>query len=1052
MSNEYTEDKLVQETTINYFRETLGWETGYAHNTEVLGKDGSFGREDEKAVILTRHLRNALETLNPDLPQAAYNEAIETIVSESVSKSLIQTNKEKYEYLKNGIPVSLRNDKGETETLKLKLLDFNTPNDNHFLAIRELRIQGNPYRRRPDIVGFVNGIPLLFIELKNIHKDIKAAYINNLSDYKDTIPHIFHHNALIILSNGDEGKIGSVSGKYGHFSEWKRLGEGDKGVVEFETLLKGICTKENFIDIFENFILFDESSGKTAKIIARNHQFLGVSQAVESVKNRKANQGQLGVFWHTQGSGKSYSMVFFCQKIHRKFKGNHTFVIVTDRRELDAQIYETFAGTGAVSGRHVRASSGEHLEELLRQDHRYIFTLIHKFNQETETPYSERDDIIVISDEAHRTQYGRLALNMRNALPNAAFIGFTGTPLFEEDEITRKVFGNYVSTYNFKRAVEDGATVPLFYENRGEKLNITDTRINEKIAAKLDEYNLNPDEEARLEKDLSREYHIITAAKRLNKIAKDLVEHHAARWDTGKAMLVCIDKLTAVRMHNLIDKYWKDHIRKLEKEIQNTADDPEESELKKQLEWMKETEYAVVISEEQNEVRKFQNWELNIIPHRRKMKERDLDKEFKDNSHPFRLAIVCAMWLTGFDVESLSTLYLDKPMKGHALMQAIARANRVYEGKNNGLIVDYIGVLKHLRKALAAYAGTSSGEEPDPPVRPKEDLIQELEEVIAETVSFLKTLGFDLQDLLNAEGFNRIKAIKDAVNAVYTTDETKKKFKLLAREVFKKFKAVLPDPVINDFSPRHDAIRIIYQRVQKNEENADISDVMKSLHDIIDSTVESETQISEPTEDFGKIYDISGIDFENLRQKFSKSGRKNTAVHSLKDRIKAKLKKMIAQNPLRINYYKHYQDIIQAYNREKDRATIEETFDKLMEFVKNLSEEDTRAVKENLTEEQLAIFDLLEKPELSTHDRNKIKKTAVILLETLKKEQLGVDNWREKTATAAGVRSYIYDYLFVSLPVESYSDVEVDEKTEFVFNHIYQQYPRADNNVYATAC
>ena len=427
MSNDYTEDKLVQETTINYFRETLGWETGYAHNTEVLGKDGSFGREDEKAVILTRHLRSALETLNPGLPQAAYNEAIETIVSESVSKSLIQTNKEKYEYLKNGIPVSLRNDKGETETLKLKLLDFNTPNDNHFLAIRELRIQGNPYRRRPDIVGFVNGIPLLFIELKNIHKDIKAAYINNLSDYKDTIPHIFHHNALIILSNGNEGKIGSVSGKYGHFSEWKRLGEGDKGVVEFETLLKGICTKENFIDIFENFILFDESSGKTAKIIARNHQFLGVSQAVESVKSRKANQGQLGVFWHTQGSGKSYSMVFFCQKIHRKFKGNHTFVIVTDRRELDAQIYETFAGTGAVSGRHVRASSGEHLEELLRQDHRYIFTLIHKFNQEAETPYSERDDIIVISDEAHRTQYGRLALNMRNALPNAAFIGFTGT-------------------------------------------------------------------------------------------------------------------------------------------------------------------------------------------------------------------------------------------------------------------------------------------------------------------------------------------------------------------------------------------------------------------------------------------------------------------------------------------------------------------------------------------------------------------------------------------------------------------------------------------------
>ncbi|QTA84210.1 type I restriction endonuclease subunit R [Desulfonema magnum] len=1052
MSNDYTEDKLIQETTINYFRETLGWETEYAYNTEVLGKDGTFGREHEKAVILTRHLRSALETLNPGLPQAAYTEAIETIVSASISKSLIQTNKEKYEYLKNGVPVSLRNDKGETETLKLKLFDFSTPANNHFLAVRELWIQGNPYRRRPDIIGFVNGIPLLFIELKNIHKDINAAYINNLSDYKDTIPHIFHHNALIILSNGDEGKIGSISGKYEHFSQWKRLGEEDKGVVEFETLLKGVCAKENLIDIFENFILFDESSGKTIKIIARNHQFLGVTRAVESLENRKAKHGQLGVFWHTQGSGKSYSMVFFCQKIHRKFKGNYTFVIVTDRRELDTQIYETFAGTGAVTGKHVRASSGEHLEELLTQDHRYIFTLIHKFNQETETPYSERHDIIVISDEAHRSQYGRLALNMRNALPNASFIGFTGTPLFEEDEITRKVFGNYVSTYNFKRATEDGATVPLFYENRGEKLNITDRSINEKIAAKLEEYDLNPDEEARLERDLSREYHIITAEKRLDKIAKDLVEHYTARQDTGKAMVVCIDKLTAVRMHNLIDKYWKARIPKLEKEIQNTTDDQEKSELKKQLERMKETEYAVVISEEQNEVRKFQNWELDIIPHRKKMKERDLDKEFKDNSHPFRLAIVCAMWLTGFDVESLSTLYLDKPLKGHTLMQAIARANRVYEGKNNGLIVDYIGVLKHLRKALAAYAGTRGNEESDPPVRPKQELIQELEEAISETESFLKTSGFDLENLLTSEGFDKIRAIKDAVNAVYTTDETKKQFEILAREVFQKFKAVLPDPVINDFRPRHDAIRIIYKTLQENKENADISDVMKSLHEIIDNAVESETQVSEPTEDFGKIYDISGIDFEQLKQEFSKSERKNTAVHSLKDRIEAKLRKMIAQNPLRIDYYKHYQDIIQEYNCEKDRATIEETFEKLMDFVKNLSEEAARAAKEELNEEQLAIFDLLEKPELSTRDRNKIKKTAVVLLDTLKKDQLGVDNWREKTATAGGVKSYIYDYLFVSLPVESYSDAEVDEKTEFVFNHIYQQYPRYDNNVYARAC
>jgi type I restriction enzyme R subunit len=594
--------------------------------------------------------------------------------------------------------------------------------------------------------------------------------------------------------------------------------------------------------------------------------------------------------------------------------------------------------------------------------------------------------------------------------------------------------------------------VPLFYENRGEKLKITDSSINEKIAAKLEEYELNPDEEDRLERDLSREYHILTAEKRLDRIAKDLAEHYAARWDSGKAMLICIDKLTTVRMWHKIDKYWKICIRKLEEAVHKSSDENETSELNKVLAWMKETEYAVVISEEQNEIRKFQNWGLDIIPHRRKIKERELDKEFKNDSHPFRLAIVCAMWLTGFDVESLSTLYLDKPLKGHALMQAIARANRRYRDKNNGLIVDYIGVLKPLQEALAAYAGTDGSEKPDPPVRSKAELIEALEQAISETVSFLKTLGFDLQNLLDSEGFERIKSLKDAVEAVYSSDESKKKFEILSREVFKKFKAVLPDPVINQFRPRHDAIRMIYRKLQENKEKADISDIMKSLHEIIANAVASETQISESSRNFGKVYDISGIAFEKLKQEFLKSKRKNTAIYSLKERIEAKLKEMIAQNPLRIDYYRHYQDIIEAYNLEKDRAGIEETFEQLVELVKNLSEEESRAAKEGLSEEQLALFDLLQKPEISARERNRIKKNAVILLDTLKQEQLRVDNWREKTATVAEVKSYIYDYLFSQLPVEYYSDADVAEKSEFVFHHIYQQYPGIHDGVYAADC
>ncbi|MCB0037733.1 MAG: type I restriction endonuclease subunit R, partial [Anaerolineales bacterium] len=498
------------------------------------------------------------------------------------------------------------------------------PTNNHFLVVRELWVQGYPYRRRPDILGFVNGIPLLFIELKNVHRNIQKAYTDNLSDYKDTIPHIFDHNAFIILSNGDEAKLGSITSKYEHFNEWKRLEEEDAGVVDMETMLKGVCTKANFMDMFENFILFDDSSSKTVKVVARNHQFLGVNRAVAAVRERKERAGKLGVFWHTQGSGKSYSMVFFSQKVHRKVTGNFTFLVVTDREDLDKQIYKTYTGTGAVSSKaSCRAGSGKQLEQLLQTDQPYLFTMIHKFNQEVtpENPYSVRDDIIVISDEAHRTQYGKLALNMRNALPNASFIGFTGTPLFKDDELTKRIFGGYTSTYDFKRSTDDNATVPLYYDNRGEKLHLATTDINERIAEKLEQVELDPDQEALLERQLGRDYHIITAQTRLDPIARDFVEHYTTQWNTGKAMFVCIDKITTVRMYNLITEYWQTKITELEQELANATDEQELSTLSQKLAWAKETKIAVVVSEEQGEVDRFRKHGLDIVPHRTLMKE-----------------------------------------------------------------------------------------------------------------------------------------------------------------------------------------------------------------------------------------------------------------------------------------------------------------------------------------------------------------------------------------------------------------------------------------------
>ena len=383
-----------------------------------------------------------------------------------------------------------RDEKGTSKKARLKVFDFETPENNHFLAVRELWIKGTLYRRRADIIGFVNGLPLLFMELKNVHRDLRRAYEGNLSDYKDTIPHLFEHNGVIVLGNGREAKIGSLSSKYKHFRDWKRLDEDEPGIVDMETLLKGVCAKQNLLDIFENYILFDESGGGMVKNHSSNQQFLGVNRAVAAVKDRKAHDGKLGVFWHTQGAGKSYSIAFFTRKVHRKIGGNFTFLILTDRDDLDSQIYNTFAGCGVVDNDRdpCRAGSGAQLKAMLADEHKgYVFALIQKFNQPVtpENPYSTRGDIIVITDEAHRTQYGQLALNMRNALPNAAYIGFTGTPLFKGDEITRRVFGSYVSKYGFQRAVEDEATVPLFYDARGEKLGIAVSDLNERIAAKL---------------------------------------------------------------------------------------------------------------------------------------------------------------------------------------------------------------------------------------------------------------------------------------------------------------------------------------------------------------------------------------------------------------------------------------------------------------------------------------------------------------------------------------------------------------------------------------
>ncbi len=1063
------EDTLVQQTTADYLKNNLGWDFVYAYNQETFGQDGLLGRNSDREVVLTRYLRVAIKKYNPGLPETAYDEAVRQVMDYSQSQSMLSSNFDKYKLFKDGVLVSFQGKDGEIKKERLKVFDFNHPESNHFLAVRELWVRGDLYRSRIDLVGFVNGIPLLFIECKNIHKDLKNAYEKNFAAYKDTIPHFFHHNAIVMFANGDKAKIGTITAGYEHFQEWKRLSESDPGVVDMETLLKGVCDKSNFMDIFENFIIYDDSTGKQIKVLAKNHQYLGVNQVIKALNDPHRVKGKLGVFWHTQGAGKSYSMVFFTSKVHRKIGGNYTFLICTDRDDLNTQIYKTFAGCGVADNdkNPCRPTSGKHLAELMSHHKSHVFTTIQKFNQEVDPNegYTKRDDIIVITDEAHRTQYGELALNMRNALPNANFIGFTGTPLFKGDEVTKQVFGDYVSTYDFQRSVEDKNTVPLYYDSRGETLGVATNDINERIAQKLEEIEINDiDVSQRLEKELKRDYHIITANKRLEQIARDFVEHYSTSWETGKAMLVCIDKVTCVRMYNLIVQYWDEKIDQLE-ESRKIADGEEREQLKRQIDWMRKTRTAVIVSEEQGEVDKFRKWELDITSHRRLIKTGfeladgtriDVDSAFKKEEHPFRIAIVCAMWLTGFDVPSLANLYLDKPLKAHTLMQAIARANRVNGDKNNGLIIDYCGILKNLRKALATFTGTgdkgrTGGLGPDEldPTRPKEELLDDLKEAIDLVSAFLADRKASLDAIVNSTGFERNKAIAVAKEAVNENDETRKKFEVMCREVFIKFRACLTVPGINAHRTHYSAINIIYKSLQIDREQADISDIITQLHKVIDDSIKVQAdRIKEPS----IPYDISKIDFNRLRAEFENTKTKNTTVQSLKSVIEKKLERLIQRNPLRTDFQQHYEEIIAEYNKEKDRQNIEATFEALLKFVEDLDEEESRAVREDLDEETLAIFDLLKKPDLDAKDIKKIKNVSKELLVTLKGKLKDLYHWQDKEPSRDTVKVMIKDFLWnetTGLPINFYTVNEVEKKTEEVFYHVYRAYPTVPSPYYA---
>lgn len=1042
MSYDYSENILVQKSASHLLEQELGWEVALAYNTEKLGKDGTFGRTSFREILLTRYFRQALQTLNPWITPIQLDEAQKKMESHLSTASLMQINEEKYTLIRDGIPVTVKRPGGKIEEKNAMVIDFHNPENNHFLAVQELKIHGELYRRRTDIVGFVNGIPLLFIELKKTTVDVQNAYTDNYTDYLDTIPHLFYYNAFLILSNGLEAKVGTLGSKYEFFHEWKRLSEEEKGSVALEVMLRGICKKENFLDLLEDFILFDHSDGHTVKILARNHQYLGVNEAVKAYESRKLNDGKLGVFWHTQGSGKSYSMVFLAQKIRRKYAGSPTIVILTDREELNTQISDTFENCGLlgkVEASQFIASSGDDLVQKLKGNPSFIFTLIQKFNQPNLEPIYPDHDIIIMSDEAHRSQYGIFADNMVNLLPTASRIGFTGTPLLSNDNITERTFGGYISVYDFKRAVEDGATVPLYYENRGDKIaDLENPDITDRILDAIEKAELDVDQQEKLEREFAKEIHLLTAQQRLESIAKDFAGHYSDLWTSGKAMFVCLNKVTCVRMYDLVQKYWAEEIEHLENDMK-LATQQEAQELSRKLKWMKETEMAVVISQEQNEIQTFQKWGLDIKVHRQKMEKRELDKEFKDAAKPLRVVFVCAMWLTGFDVKCLSCLYLDKPLKAHTLMQTIARANRVAAGKSNGLIVDYIGIVKALRKALADYTANIAGQNGADPTIDKQELIARILDTISAAKDYLLRYHFYLHKLIEAKNFEKLELLKEAANAVSGTLEERKQFQTYVTELIRLMKYVDRQDITSENRKEYEALVAIFHQLQKKRKNASNTDLMVEINHIISEYVE----VDVPQEGLvpSRRFDISKIDFALLQKEFARTKKRNLMLKDLDELIQERLNKLLFSNSQRINYYERYQKIIEDYNSEQNQATIEKTFMDLMDLAKSMDQEEQRYAREGFSsDEELSLYDLLFSETLTKQEIQQIKRVAVDLLAKVKAKIAELDHWRDKEETKATVDNLIRDTLWSELP-NCYDEISISTCRQKIYEYVYVRYP-----------
>ena len=944
------EDKIEQ-NALEILKE-LGYEVLFGPD---IGPEGTGERDNYHDVILLGRLRESVVRLNSHIPASAIDEVIAK-VRRSTGTALLLDNKDFHTYLTNGVTVEYRDASGEIKSDQVRLFDFENPQENNFVAVNQFTIIEES-NRRPDVVLFVNGLPLVVLELKNV-ADAKAGVkeaFNQIQTYKQEIPSLFRFNELCIISDGLDARVGTQSAPFERFMSWKTIdGEREVGNVPMlEVLLRGVCAPRFLLDLVRNFIVFEKNGAEEnfIKKVAAYHQYWAVTKALRSTIDATEGDHRAGVVWHTQGSGKSLSMVFYTGKLVASEKlANPTIVVVTDRRDLDGQLFDTFANCRELLRQDpVQANSRAELKELLdRNAGGVVFTTIQKFypeNGEDEFPVlTDRSNVIVMADEAHRSQYGfkghvreadaKLvygnAKYMRDALPNASYIGFTGTPIEFDDRSTPAVFGNYVDIYDIKQAVEDKATVPIYYESRLIDLGMDDA-VRDTIDADLDEL-LEGEEESRgyaLKAEFARKEAIVGNGARLDLVAKDIVDHFELRQSVldGKGMIVTMSRRIAADLY--------DRIITLRPDWHNDDDT---------LGLMK-----VVITGSASD-------DIVLQKHiRTKDRLEKLAKRMKLPDSDLKLVIVCDMWLTGFDVPNMHTMYLDKPLQGHNLMQAIARVNRVYPGKTGGLVVDYLGVAGALRQALETYSKSDGRGEITLDIREAVALMKTKFEIVEQMYH-----GFDYTRYFTAETSEQLQIILDAQEYILSQPEGEKRYKQQVLELSKAFALAMPTPVAIELRAKvafFQAVKARLEKMERTDNGPSDEEYRLAIKQIVDKAIAPVGVVD--------VFEAAGLERPELSvlsneflAEVKGMKRKNLAVEALNKLLNDEIKVSYAKNAIKMAKFSELlEDALQKYkNGTIEAAQVVELLIDLAKDIRRNIQSDTNS---DLSYDERAFYDAL---------------------------------------------------------------------------------------------